>query len=957
MGKQIRTTALAAVIAAALYFPAAYAQDAQNTQTTSNNNDPSSTTSNVNPAEATRLKTVVVSGSLFNDAQIDTATPTYTISAKDMKAEGFNNVAEVLQNSVYSTGQNFSGGSVSNNITPGAQTINLYGLNPEFTLVLIDGKPLSQFGQLYNGQNNFTNVSNIPVTMVDHIDIMPGGGSSIYGSNAIAGVVNIVLKQHMDGVEVTARSNTYQLGGGGGSVLSAVAGHDFGKLNIIGAFEYDHSSPMWGYQRPFTDSSNYNPNGLGILPVAVGVQNFGAPGTANFTGNQIGFISPPNGCGSLAGLYGGTTTLANAARATPPLDGNYCGSPATNSYGTLINENSSYDSMLKVKYNVSENLQFYADALVDFQKQKFDNGGSQTNYWSPLDFGSNVVDANTGNVVSPLYSFAPEEIPGGYYGVMQRQDDLLYQADIGAKGTFGDSNWNWDVYFLRSGDKTTLDMPVRLASAVDNFFLNRFLGGAPVGTASGYNVYNINYNAFFQPISPSQFASFSTNIPGSSNTWINDAHATISNDNLFGLPGGDAALAFLLEGGSQAWYQPANALLSSGQVWGQSATSGGGERSHQDAAFELNLPLLKQLTMDLSARYDYYNIGNGSDAASNHKLTYKIGLEYRPFDSWLIRGNYTTSFMAPDLASMFLGASSTYSFMPDPYLCAINGNTNCQNYYESAINYVYSNRNLKPTTATSWSAGTVWSPINNLNLSVDYLHLSVQNEIIQQNIPELLSQNSQCLLGQLPANSPTCTASLAQVQRNSLNQVTSITTYYMNLSSEQADSIIADAKYRFTIDPIGTLLLHFSYQDLLKHTYQLYAGAAPINLLTNNLYDNSTEFKSVADGDLTWSWHDKFSTTLYWHRYGRTPNYIASSQGPTGTGAGWVAPWIYYNWSFTYSPTKNLDLSLMVNNVTNKKPPIDRTYTAFPYYNQTAYNVYGREFMLQADYRFGARSN
>jgi iron complex outermembrane recepter protein len=946
MSKQFRTTALAAVIAAVLYFPAAYAQD---TQTASSNNQ--------TPSDATRLKTVVVSGSLFNDAQIDTATPTYTITAKDMKAQGFNNVSEVLANSVYSSGANFSGGSVTNNITPGAQAVNLYGLNPEFTLVLIDGKPLAQFGQLYNGQSNFTNVSNIPVTIVDHIDIMPGGGSSIYGSNAIAGVVNIVLKQHMDGVEVQARSNTYEGGGGGGSVLSAVFGHDFGKLNVLGAFEFDHSTPMWAYQRPFTNSSNNNPNGLNIIPPTIDVADYGVPGSASYTGNQLGYINPPNGCGAVAGQFAGSTVLGNAQNAPVPLAGTYCGSPHQAAYTTLINGNTAFNTMLKLKYNVNDNIQIYSDILADFQKQKLANGGSQTTFWETLDSdyfpGQNIVDANSGHIVQPAYVFSPEDIPGGYNNQLQRQNDLLYQADIGAKGTFGSSNWNWDVYFLRSGDRTNTSTPQRLASAVDQFFINKFLGGGPVGNNGNYNIYNIDYNAFFQPITPQQFNSFSINVPSSSNTWLNNTRATISNDSLFPLPGGNAALAFLVEGGSQAWYEPVNPLISSGQIWGQSATAGGGERAHQDAAFELNLPLLSKLTADISGRYDYYSIGSGSTGSSNSKFTYKIGLEYRPFDNWLIRGNYTTAFMAPDLASLFLGASSTYFNQPDPYLCALNGNTNCQSYYAQALNSVYSNRNLKPATASTWSAGTVWSPIDNLNLSVDFLHLSVKDEIIQQNITELLSQDSQCLLGQLPANSPTCIAALNQVQRNSLNQVTSISTYYENLSSEQANSLIADAKYRFGIGPLGNLAVHVAYQDLLKHTYQLYAGAAPINLLTNNLYDNSTEFKSIVTGDLTWSYHDNFSSTLYWHRYGRTPNYIASSQGPTATGAGWVAPWIYYNWSFTYSPTKDLDLSLMINNLTNKMPPIDRSYTVVPYYNQNAYNVFGREYMLQLDYRFG----
>ena len=193
---------LAIVLGLALGLPAVHAQST----TSSSGAADSDAVNQAAPAKtkARSLDQVQVSGTLLNSAQIQTATPTYTITAQDIQARGFNSVSEVLQSSVFATGS-VQGPASSGGFTQGAQTVSLYGLNPEYTLTLIDGKPISQFGQLYNGQSNFTNISNIPLSMIDHIDIIPGGGSSIYGSAAIAGTINIVTKQHMDGGEVLAR--------------------------------------------------------------------------------------------------------------------------------------------------------------------------------------------------------------------------------------------------------------------------------------------------------------------------------------------------------------------------------------------------------------------------------------------------------------------------------------------------------------------------------------------------------------------------------------------------------------------------------------------------------------------------------------------------------------------------------------------------------------------------------
>jgi outer membrane receptor protein involved in Fe transport len=644
-------------------------------------------------------------------------------------------------------------------------------------------------------------------------------------------------------------------------------------------------------------------------------------------------------------LFGGSTMLVPGKQ----LSGTYCGSRKVDSYTTYSNQLRNIDGMLKLSYQLSDRVRLYSNTMVNWQQQRWFPG---VPYWFSDDFPQQLIqDATTGQYLYLEKAFAPEEMPGGVAGQMVRQNDLLYQADIGANGEWGDSGWNWDVYYLRTGDRTHVVEPLAIKSQIDAFFSNML--GPLVGIASrgGVDIYHPDYATFFSAITPAQYAGFTRGVSEFSNTWLNDTRATLSNASLFGLPGGDAGFAVLAEGGSEAWYEPVNPLFTQDEVFEHAATGGGGRRFHAATAFELNLPLMKALTLDLSGRYDYYDV---QQSHSNRKFTYKAGLEYRPVESVLLRGNYTTSFKAPDLASIFLGPTDFYTIATDYYLCARAHSATCGAAYQYDVQGTsLANPTLQPTSAQSWTTGVVWSPTDGLDLSLDYLHIAIQNEVVQQDLDLLLRTDAQCLLGQIDSASSSCQAALSQVQRaSSHGPVTSITTYYANLANETTGSIIGNARYRFALFHAGMLTLQLDYNDMLRHSYQIAPGQLPINQLANAQY--STEFKSIASGSVTWtSPGGRWSSTVYGHRYGPSPNYAATITGIGSPGATRVSPWITFNASATYQPTRNLALSLLVNNIANKMPPSDMGYVTYPYFNNENYNIYGREFMLQADLRLG----
>ena len=203
--------------------------------------------------EAQTFETVTVTGSLIPRAQIETASPVITITARDIQREGFRNVYDALHSLPVATGQ-VQDNQQTNSFTPGANTISLLGLDPSFTLVLMNGRPLADYPFLYNSNSNFVDLNSIPTFLVDHIDILTGNQSAIYGSAAIAGVINIVLKQKMEGITLDYRVGGYTDGGGAQQRLQIGGGHSWGKLDTMFGVELIKQDPIFGSQRSYTNS-------------------------------------------------------------------------------------------------------------------------------------------------------------------------------------------------------------------------------------------------------------------------------------------------------------------------------------------------------------------------------------------------------------------------------------------------------------------------------------------------------------------------------------------------------------------------------------------------------------------------------------------------------------------------------------------------------------------------------
>jgi len=899
--------------------------------------------------DAKTLDKVMVTGSLIPMTETETATPLTIITAEDLQAKGFTSVADALQQSSFATG-GVQGQQTSASFTQGAETLSLFGLSPSYVKYLIDGRPMANYPALYNGSDTFNNISGIPIDLVDRIEILPGGQSSLYGSDAIAGVVNVVLKKKMDGTVITVRGGGYKDGGGNsirGSFATGFSAADERLQGLVGV-QYEEKTPIWGYQRDITKQYYQN----GSSP-AVASRDFLIYGLDlnDFT-TKYQFADPAN-CGNVTGLYGGTEGLQTRSSQAEP----YCGSFYSPGYRTIASGKKSGQAYSHVTFDLNDSIQLYGDLL--YQKEKVEyNVGSNYTFWSTGPGFGYFYDPNiaTDQLLTLQRAFAPEDMgPRGYRHTMNTDTSESYSLTLGAKGAVGGSNWDYDVYAARTEYRLTEHSFARFADAIDQFFTDRVLG-PQLGVDPFYETYpefSPNYAAFYAPITQAEFDSFTGYTNSRSKTTENTFRAQVTNSSLFSLPGGDAGLAFAVEGGRQSWdYTPDERLLNGG-IWGTTAVQGGGARTRYAGVTELRLPIVDMLTATVSGRYDAFKVeGNTID-----KPTYSVGLEFRPFETLLIRGKYGTAFKAPTLSDLYQGSSGYYSTVTDYYQCAQQGflpgnTTDCTRDSVQFFGTQSGSTALKPINADTWNAGLVWSPVKNLGISVDYYAFSLKDEVNTESADGLSLQEYRCRAGLDDINSGTCVNALSKVTRNSGGQITDISTPKVNVSEQNLRAATASVDYRYDIGAYGWLHFNGSYTNILKHTQTTYPGDPTRDLLREPFYNSDP--KSKANASIGWD-INSWTVTAYANRIGKTPNYQAQvTNGYEDEAAGKVKPFTTYNLSVEYQATEGLELSLMVNNLLDDVPE-DRSYpgTSGAPYNENQYNPYGRGIYAEMRYSFG----
>lgn len=893
------------------------------------------------------LEEVLVTGSRIARSVTDEGpAPVTTIDADAIRNNGYMTVPDLLRAITQNGGetqsqQSFSGAS----FTPGAQQVDLRGLGPNHTLVLVNGRRIADFPLPFQGRSNFTDISNIPLALLDRVEVLSGSGSAVYGSDAIAGVINFKLKTNVDGTTFDFREGATEHGGGGSHRFALTTGYNNDRFRIAGSIELTYQQPLWAYQRRIQDSTADDHTSDTVIGRRVFLR---------YDPEEQIYIDPGEAtCQSLAYLNRNSTYRASRPGWGPfdeELDdwgpGRYCGSDKSIGYGTVISERKGLNSFITAGVQLNDRTELFTDIQFGLSKVALmrdvltwnfqdASGSSDTTFFNAFD----------GRLDDWQRQFAPEE-SGGFGSVMTRNRQTTFSVTPGIKGEFG-ANWNYEVSFNYSEYKARVKFPEVIASAANTLFLGPQLG---VDEETGYPIYNADPARLYTPLTKQEYDSIAVYSIYNPKSWTNNLSATVSSLDLFDLPAGPVGFAAVAEFGKQGYNLHPDPLALTDYYYALKDSDGKGTRDHWALGGEVRVPVLEMLQLSGAARYDSFRFA-GSDVG---KFTYNAGLEFRPVSKLLLRAAYGTGFRAPDLHYVFTGPGNTHPSGTDYYRCRLeepdSDISDCSYADEGIVAQRNGNRDLDPETSKSFNAGIVWQPTAGLYVSLDYFQVKMSNQVEDLNIDSLLRDEASCRLGETNAgspvdiDSPTCQDTLARVHRftSGVNagDLDSVSINPINIAHEKTDGIDLAIRSSWTV-PIGELSLSLSHTHVFTHDYERYPGDPTVDKLAADSGYYIPRDKSTVSVGLQ---REKFGVTLEGRRLGKLQNYDEDAY----IRSSWL-----FNGTGVYNFTDHVRASLSVVNLFDSDPVYDPTYASYPYYDISWFDSVGRSFYVQLTYKLG----
>jgi len=620
---------------------------------------------------------VVVTGSRIRGVQA-VGSNVIAIDQSKIAEEPVTSVNDLLRRvpQVVSLGANRNGGTAQNgaaNATRGAG-INLRGIGTNATLLLYDGMRFPPQGT----QGQYTDPSVLPSIALARVEVVADGASAVYGSDAIAGVVNFILRKDFNGAEFRARSGFTDSGGYDEQQLSGIIGHRWSGGSAMIAGEYTRNSALRGYDLPWYQNDNRYRGGRDLRNTLCN------PGTITVGGQS--YAIPDGG-----------VTAANVG----PLVAGTSNKCFYNGLDAVVPEQQRYSVVASVSQDLGDRIRLFGDGFYSYRKGIILGTSDTTTatVTSANPFFVSPVPGATSETVT--YSFLPELGP-------DRNPYHSYSWNLmGGLEAKLFSDWKGTFYYAHGESRDVADRRLGVNAAA--------LGAALADTNPATAL-----NVFGGPNNPDTLAKINDNyfvITGATRLDVGNLQFDGS---LFQLPGGAVRVAV----GSEYRKEYTFTDLATGNSAAQKHVADAGSRDVKAVFGELYIPIfgngnatpgMEELSLSLAGRYEHYSdFGDTSNP--------KIGITYKPIDGVTIRGSYGTSFRAPtftEVSTIAGGAGLYYDTLPGP-----NGNL-------TGIGIAGGNPNLKPETAKTWSGGIEIAPrgVPGLVATATYFHIDYTNQI------------------------------------------------------------------------------------------------------------------------------------------------------------------------------------------------------------------------------------
>jgi iron complex outermembrane recepter protein len=897
--------------------------------------------------EAAQMQRVEVTGSSIKRATAETASPIQVISKDDLMKSGKATVAEYLQTLTVDGAGSLPTG-FGNGFAAGSTAISLRGLGATSTLVLLNGRRMAPFARADDGQKSFTDLSTVPMQIVERIEILKDGASSIYGADAIAGVVNVILRKDFTGLQLkgdTGWSRYEDAKQNKAAITYGVGNLDEDKFNWVVNAEFFDSDRLKNKDRK--DRGHIGHGDLRPYGFPVGTQFAGGyiSGVNNANANNpAGAIRNP-----VTNVY---TTLPGCASLSETKDQTGANGGCLwhhDQFRDMQPEIESVNLYSRGTWQIKDDMQVYAEVGYSKRDTSFTmippaitpTVAFPPNAANPLGF-INYGNLNLMAASHPQNPYgAPARVRYSAFDIgpqVRTANNKFTRFVTGIKGQA--AGWDYDGGFTHSESKLHLNY--------SNMLNMNVLRDALGNPSSPHFPYYIGAEA--SKNKPSLYAALVTDAISDSTTKLDviDFHASRE---LMALPGGNMGLAVGAEHRKERVVNPSLSGTIDGSI-NASYVAAFGDTKVSAVFAEVIAPVLKGVELSAAVRYDKYDNFNST--------TPKAGFKWTPVKTFALRGTYTEGFRAPGPAEGSPSSQSTgTSTVRDPIRCpggvpAAGGATSTDCSIPVAAVKV-GNPSLKPETSKGSTLGIVWDPFNGTSIALDAWKIKRSDEINPLPYNEAAAlptaiRNDNNLIVNGVAIPGTGTLVLTQAP-------------YRNSSFTEVSGVDLDIKQRIRLGDYGRLNLGLVWTHTASWKRHESATVAYQFNGTHGNCDTSNcagTPKNKANLNASWdlgawnvagivNYRDSMDNVLF------AGDLCASklANGQPGTKDCKIASFTTLDMSARYNWNQQLTLFASINNVTDKVAPLDPlTYGGLSYNPMDATGAIGRYFKLGAQYKF-----
>lgn len=929
---------------------------------------------------AVKLERVEITGSSIKRVAAEGSLPVQIITSEDLKRQGIT-TAEQLMNTLSGNGNGMDNLASNSDVAAGSgrgsnglSAANLRGQGSNNTLVLLNGRRLAAHG--LNGGT--VDLNQIPMAAVDRIEILKDGASAVYGTDAIGGVINFILKKNYKGLQMQAFTDVTQQGGGNISRVSLTGGAgdlEKDKYNVVFSLGRSENQALFGSQRAFVNtfqsSRGLSPDTTGdpfatvtgISSLASGFTNKTTtgptlPGGGTQTYRYVNVLNLPGGagCNSIPGMQAYDAVLWG----NPGYK--YACAFDTGVAATLQQPVSNTNLVARGTLQLGEH-QLYAEVTAAQVSSAKTFSASQLSSSSTAKVGT-----APNQIANPLYNLSYPSTGASYNDVFNqlvaafpqltvnqglplafkwrclpcgpRQYDTSSDTSRVLIGADGPLPWlkSWDY---RAG--------VSVASSESTSVLgNGYYFGVPLAAALNTGVLNPFLPAG-QSQTPAALAALAaasangTTLYGGQFTLV-QADATASGP-VFKLPAGDVMAAVGMDLRTEKFGfngNPADWALQLGipnAAFDSINTLNSITRDIKAVYTEVLVPITRRLETTIAVRHDDYT---GFGGTTNPK----VSLRYTPVEQFLVRGSYNTGFRVPDFKQQFFGITESPggTSTVDPSTCPtlkVSALAGCQ-----AISFTTlfgGNPDLQPEKSKQSTVGFVWAPTRNTSIGADWWNINKTGTIQPASLTTLL--NNYALFPQNFIRD--AAGNIIQIDTSWINAGETVTKGVdVNAS---ANGKIGDARWGVLLD--GSFLLDKKSRLIASAPF----GASEVGQFNANS-DPGLRWKHSLTATYSSGPWTTTLTQLYRSGYKQA---VIGAVGSTFIPTDWnpdVGSYTLYNASVSYSGIKNLDLTFGIKNLFNTDPPFAITYDtntgAGSSWDPRVADPRGRAFTFQATYKF-----